>query len=142
MHDIERPAELRKLVADLVEAVRATRDDGRDTVSVERLDCLLCEHLVQVLVPHAAGGIAVTAFFLAEYREAHIGCLEDAGEGDCDFLGTIVEGTHASHPEQDVRAFPTLAKLGHGGDIETFGPLRAVRRLEGPWRSVSFHGLE
>src|SRR5919107_3643200 len=63
-------AELRELVAELVEAVRAVGDDGLYRIAIERLDRALRQHLVEVLVPHPARGVAVAALLLAEDGEA------------------------------------------------------------------------
>jgi hypothetical protein len=101
-------AELRILVADLMEAVGTARDDRADLITVEGLDVLLGEHLIEVLVAHASRRIAVAALFLAEYGEPDIGRLKDACDGDGDLLRAIVEGTHAPDPEEHVGALSTF----------------------------------
>src|SRR5437868_9982943 len=55
---LEVPAELRVLVRERVEAVRALRDDLLHAVAVERLDVLLGEGLEQIFVPQPARRIA------------------------------------------------------------------------------------
>ena len=99
-----------------------------DLVAVERADRVLREHLVQILVAHAARRIAVAMFFLPEDREVDAGGLEDSRKGDGDLLRAIVERPHAADPEQDVGTLAALHDLGHRRDVEPFGPLRAVGR--------------
>ena len=60
VNDIVRAPEVRVLVAEDIEAMRAGRDDGLlgDFVSVECFDVLLGEHLEKVFVTRAASRVA------------------------------------------------------------------------------------
>ena len=69
VHDLVVAAELRVLVLQHVEAVRALRDDLLHAHAVERLDVLHGEHLEDVLVARAAGLVAVAQLARAEDRE-------------------------------------------------------------------------
>ncbi len=140
--DLVVAAELRKLVADLVEAVRAARDDRLHLVAVERLDRVLREHLIQILVAHAARRIAVALFFLAEDREVDVRSLEDARERDGDLLRAVVERSHAADPEQHVGALAALHHLGHRRDVHPLRPVRAIGGVERPRRAVALERLE
>ena len=66
-------AERRVFVLEAIETVRAVRDDLLDSVSVQGLDVLLRQDLEEVLVAHAARGIAVTGLLGAEDREGDAG---------------------------------------------------------------------
>src|SRR5688572_16597878 len=142
VNDLVVAAELWELVPDLMKAVRTARDDREHLVAVQRLDRVLREHLVEVLVSHAPGGVAMAMLFLAENREANAAGLEDASEGYGDFLGAIIEGAHAPDPEQDVRTLPALVQLRHRGDVEAIRPARAIGLRERPRRAVALERLE
>src|SRR5713226_9609357 len=58
MHHLVQPADVRVLVADRVEAVRAGGDDLRHPGLVQRADVLLGQLLKRVLVTHAPRGVA------------------------------------------------------------------------------------
>src|SRR5688572_10844381 len=110
VNDFVVPAELRELIPDLMKAVGAARDDREHLVAVQRLDRVLREHLVEVLVSHAPGRVAMAVLFLSENREADATGLEDASERHGDLLRAIVERAHAPDPEQNVRAFAALVE--------------------------------
>ena len=128
MNDLVIPAELRKLVAQLVEAVRAARDDRFHLVPIERADRVLGQHLIEVLVAHPARRVAVTVLLLPQDREVDVAGLEDSRKCDGDLLGSVVERSHTSNPEQDVRALAARHDLGHRVDLQSVRPLRPVRR--------------
>ncbi len=134
--------ELRVLVPELVEAVRAGGDDGAHSILGERLDVVLREHLVEVLVPHPARRVAVALLLLAEDREADPGGLEDAREGHGGLLRAIVERAHAPDPIQDLGGLSPRGQLGHRRDLHPLGPLAAVARVEGPRGAARLHRLE
>ncbi len=69
--DLVVPAELRVLVRERVEAVRAARDDRPRGRLVERLDVLLSEHGEHELVAHPPGGIAGAGLGGPEHGELH-----------------------------------------------------------------------
>ena len=73
VHDLVVAAELGVLVGERVEAVRALGDDLLHAHRVEGLDVLGCEHLEQVLVAGAAGGIAGAGLGRAEDGEVDVG---------------------------------------------------------------------
>src|SRR5438477_504868 len=69
-------AELRELVLDGVEAVRAVRDDLLELVPVDVLDVLGGHRLVEVLLAQPPRDLAVAALLL-HHAEGHAGLLED-----------------------------------------------------------------
>ena len=69
VHDLVVAAELRVLVLQRVEAVRALRDDLLHAEAVERLDVLHRQHLEDVLVARAAGRVAGAQLARAEDGE-------------------------------------------------------------------------
>ena len=99
-------AELRVLVADRVEAVRAGGDDRRDPVlgvgRRERRDVLLGQHLEEVLVAGPPGGVAAAGLQRAEDGERHLGLAQQLGHGAHDLAVPVVEGSGAADPEQDA----------------------------------------
>ena len=78
--DLVVAAELRVVVLQHVEAVRALRDDLLHAHAVERLDVLHGEHLEDVLVAGPAGLVAVAHLARAEDREVDARALEQLGE--------------------------------------------------------------
>ena len=76
----EVAAELRVLVGERIEAVRALGDDLLHAVAVERLDVLLRERLEEVFVAQAARGVAIAGLLLAEDDEVHLRRLQDLHE--------------------------------------------------------------
>ena len=69
VHHLVVAAELRVLVLQRVEAVRALRDDLLDAEAVERLDVLHRQHLEDVLVARTAGRVAGAQLARAEDGE-------------------------------------------------------------------------
>ena len=67
--DLVAAAEVRVLVRERVEAVRAARDDLRHAGLVQRRDVLLRERLEHVLVAHPAGRVAGAGLARAEDRD-------------------------------------------------------------------------
>ena len=106
-------AELRVLVADRVEAVRAGGDDGRDPVlgmgGRQRRDVLLGEHLEEVLVAGAPSRVAGAGLARAEHGERHVGLAQQLGHRPHDLAIAIVEGAGAADPEQDA----AVERVGH-----------------------------
>ena len=96
VHDLVVAAELRVVVLDHVEAVRALRDDLLDAHRVERLDVLHREHLEDVLVAGAAGLVAVAQLARAEDREVDARALEQLGERAARLLVAVVEAARAA----------------------------------------------
>ena len=78
VHDLVVAAELRVLVHQRVEAVRALRDDLLHAHAVERLDVLHGQHLEDVLVARAAGRVAGAVLGRAEDGEVDAGPLHAA----------------------------------------------------------------
>ena len=93
-------AELRVLVLDHVEAVRALRDDLAHAHAVERLDVLHREHLEDVLVARAAGLVAVAHLARPEDREVDARALQQLGERAARLLVAVVEAARAPDEEE------------------------------------------
>ena len=98
VHDLVVAAELRVLVQQRVEAVRALRDDLLHAHAVERLDVLHGEHLEDVLVARAAGRVAGAVLGRAEDGEVDAGPLHELGHGLGDLLVLVVERAGAADP--------------------------------------------
>src|SRR5690606_40791621 len=94
--------------------------DALDAVAVQHGHVLQCLHVEEELVASTTSGVTRTALLLAQHGELHLGSREDAHEGLGDLAGTVVEGTHAAHPEEDLGHFAGSGELGHGGDVDRF----------------------
>ena len=95
--------ELRVLVLQRVEAVRALRDDLLHAEAVERLDVLHREHLEDVLVARAPGAVAGAHLARAEDREVDAGPLEQLGHRAARLLVPVVERSRAARPSRGTR---------------------------------------
>ncbi len=79
VNDLVAAAEVRVLVRERVEAVRAAGDDLRHPGLVQRRDVLLREGLEDVLVPHPARRVTRAGFAWAEDRD-----VDSGGEQELD----------------------------------------------------------
>ena len=93
-------AEVRVLVGERVEAVRAVGDDLRDAGLVERLDVLLGERLEHVLVADPPGRVAGAALARAEDREVDAGLLQQLRRRLGGPPRALVERRRAADPVQ------------------------------------------
>src|SRR5207244_12047300 len=116
-------AELRELVLDGVEAVRAVDDDLLHARRGEALDARLRHGLVEVLVAEAAGGLAVAELRLAEAGEVHARLLEQPGEGLRGLLVAVVESAGTA----DIVEVLGVRLVGDGGEAEALRPAGAIR---------------
>ncbi len=126
--DLVAAAEVRVLVRDRVEAVRAARDDLRHAGLVQRRDVLLRERLEHVLVAHPAGGVAGAGLARTEDRD-----VDSRGEQQLHRrLGgaprTLVERGRAADPVQNLGAgsLPARARGRRGRSAQA---ARSVLRL-------------
>src|SRR5690606_20411452 len=157
VHDLVVAAELRVVVDQGVEAVRAGgKDDlagrgvellveervvdglGWSQRAVERGDVLARQLVVEVLVARSSGRIAGAALSLAEHGVVDLGVLQDARHGARGLLGRRVVGTGAADEEQHLEAGVLL----HRGDAETLGPLHAPVLGDAPGVAGAFHAAE
>ena len=137
VHDLVLAAELRVLVLDGVEAVRAGDDDLGRADLVEGLDVLLGEHLEEELVAGAAGGVAGAGLAVAEDRRSETpGGVEQLGDGAGRLLGAVLVGAGAADPEEVVDLVGGLDVLADMLDLEgqVLGPVD-------PRRGARPHGL-
>ena len=113
MDDLEVPAEVWVLVFNVVEAVRAKRNNLLDVVSLERFDILLREHLIQVLVAHAPSRVSLVAggdagstgvSLRAEFRDDAFRPVDDIG------VTAIV--THQDGDSWSIDLVPSLDEPG------------------------------
>ena len=132
MDDIVLAPKLRILAAQLMEAMRAGRDDLLHAVLAQRLHVVLGEHLVEVLIAHSARGIAVALFLLPENRKLHACGLQNLRKGDRGLLCAIIEGAHTADPVEHLRLLASLGHLGHRGDVHPLRPLATIAWIEGP----------
>ena len=146
--DGELAAHLLVLVADGVEAVRAGRDDRLlgDLVLVERLDVGAGQHLVDVLVAHAAGRVAGAVLLLAQDREADAGGVKAGGDGAGDALVTVVERGRAANPVEDLELVELARGLhllrGADGEGQALRPVKARAGRLAPRVGHALHAAE
>src|SRR4051812_48693728 len=126
-------AELRVLVLQGVEAVRALRDDLAHTHPVEHLHVGHDQHLEQVLVAAAPRRIARAHLAGPEDDDVDPRPLEELGHGLGDLAVLVVERTGATDPVE-VLGGDRLARIYDGHTVEGFGPAPGS-----PW--VMPHGL-
>src|SRR5207244_12724273 len=95
--DLVRPAELGALVLEHVEAVRAVGDHLPKSVPVDRLDMVLLERLVEMLLAEPPGDFAVAPLLLHDAK-AHPRRPEDLHHRPGDRLVAPVVRRRAAHP--------------------------------------------
>src|SRR4030095_7580785 len=119
--------ELRELVLDRVEAVWAVRDHLAKLVLLHRLDVLLRDGLIQILLAAAPADLGVAALFL-HHAEAHPGGLEDLHDRAGDRLVAPIVARRAADPVEVL----DLALGLHDRDIEALGPRQPLCRRQPP----------
>ena len=124
-------AEVRVLVGDRVEAMRAARDDLGDAGFVQRLDVLLGEGLEHVLVADPAGGIAGAALAGAEDREVDAGSLQQLA-----VAAALLRARSSNEP----RSRPSRGTRGRGRPVRESYP--EVGRPVGALDWAFPHGFE
>src|SRR5439155_24915167 len=130
LDDLVPSAVVGVFVRERVEAMGAARDDLRDPGAVQGLDVGLRQRLEEVLVAHPASGIARASLAGSEDRELDTGRGEQPRDALRRLLGPFVEGTRASHPEQDLGW--RIARLQDADSLEGGGPVRASARRLAP----------
>ena len=123
VHDLVAPAEVRVLVRERVEAVRARRDDLAGAGLVQRLDVLLGERLEDVLVPHPPGRVARARLARAEDREVDAGRLEQLRRRLGRRLGALVERRRAADPVEHLGRRVARLEHAHAEPLRPRGPL-------------------
>ena len=103
VHHLVATAEVRVLVAERVEAVRAARDDLRHPRVVQRRDVLLRVGLEDVLVAHAPRRIAGARLARAEDREVDARLLQQLHRRLGRVARTLVVRGGAADPVEDLR---------------------------------------
>ena len=120
--DLVVAAELRVLVEQRVEAVRALGDDLAHAHAVEHLDVRHRQHLEQVLVAGAAGRVAGAHLRRPEHGDGDPGPPQQLGHRLGDPLVLVVEAAGAADPVEVLG----LQRLAGVDDL---------RRRRGPWPS-------
>ena len=131
VHHLVVAAELRVLVEQRVEAVRALRDDLLDAHAVERLDVLHRQHLEDVLVAGAAGAVAGAHLGRAEDGEVDAGPLHELGHRLGDLLVLVVEAAGAADPVEVL----VVERRGAVDDLDALelgGPVRPLALAHAP----------
>ena len=126
VHHLVVAAELRVLVLQRVEAVRALRDDLLHAEAVERLDVLHRQHLEDVLVARAARRVAGAELARAEDREVEPGALQQLGDRAARLLVAVVERARAADPVQVLVVERARAGLDDVDALELGGPVAAL----------------
>src|SRR2546427_3308313 len=132
-----RAPELRELVLDRVEAVRAVRDDLLELVLVDVLDVLRRHRLVEVLLAEPPRDLAVTTFLL-HHAERDARLLEDGHHRARDGLVALVVRRRAADP---VEVLDLLAGR-HDRHVEALRPREALARGQAPRVAGALHVLQ
>ncbi len=156
--DLVVAAELRVLVAERVEAVRAGGDDllgrlrllGRLVLvilaegHVQRGHVLHAELLEQGLVAEAAGGVTGALLVAAHDRELHARDVQQLREGLGGLLGAVLQGAGAADPVQVLDLGEVLDVLADDRDLEVdlLGPLQALLLRQAPGVALLLQVLE
>ena len=111
--DLEVATELRVVVLERVQAVRAARDHLLRADALQGLDVLLGEHLEQHLVAGAARRIAGAVLFLPEDGEVDARALQELRRRARDLLRAIVVRRRAADPVEDLRVGLLGLELAH-----------------------------
>ena len=111
VHDLVAPAEVRVLVRERVEAVRARGDDLAGAGLVQRLDVLLGERLEHVLVPHPPGRVAGARLARARGSRSRRRRPGAAWPSTRPTPGALVERRRAADPVEHLRR--RIARLEH-----------------------------
>ncbi len=135
VHDLVAAAEVRVLVAERVEAVRAAWSTIFVTPArFERLDVLLGEGLEDVLVAHPPGGVAGAGLARAEDGEVDAGGLQQLRGRLGRRAGALVERGRAADPVEHLRR--RVARLEHA-HVQALAPSRRARTAACPTGSTS-----
>ena len=136
--DLVVAAELRVLVEQRVEAVRALRDDLAHAHAVEHLDVRHRQHLEQVLVARAAGRVAGAHLRRAEHGDGDAGPAQQVGHRLGDALVLVVEAAGAADPVQ-VLGLQRLAGIDDLHVVEALGPVAALALVHAPRVALVLH---
>ena len=142
VHDLVVTADLRVLVAQRVEAVRAGDDDLLGADLVERLDVLLREHLEQELVARTARGVTGAGLTLAEHGERDAGHVQQLGDRLRRLLRAVLERTGAADPEQVLGVVVERALDDLHLERQVGGPVEPRRRVHAPRVALGLEVLE
>src|SRR5205085_6988358 len=114
-------AKLRVFVLDDVEAVRTARDDTPRLIGVQRLDVLLSQDLIEILVARPSSRVAAAGLFPTENGKRDVCAAEDAHQGLSEALVPVIERRHAAYPVNDLEAARIL-HLGQLSDADGLCP--------------------
>ncbi len=123
-------AEVRVLVLEGVEGVRAVGDDLLDAVAVQGLDVLRGQHLEQVLVAEPPGRVAGRHLLGPEDGDLHAGGLEDRRQRLRDLLAVVVVAARRADEEQVLEVAARLGGERHAQALRPVAPLLG-RQLPG-----------
>ena len=123
VHDLVAAAEVRVLVRERVEAVRAAGDDLRHARLVQRRDVLLREGLEDVLVPHPARRVSGARLARAEDRDVDPGGEQQLHRRLGGEPGPFVERRGAADPVENLRRAASGREDAHA---EALGPRGAL----------------
>ena len=138
VHDFEVAAELRVLVLQRVEAVRAGRDYLLDVVTLQRLDVLLRLALEQVLVTDSPRRVAAARLLVAEDAYLDARCVQHSGQSEGALHAALLEGGRAADPEEELR----VAVVGDVLDLEALRPVGPRGRSALPGVSPVLDGAQ
>ena len=138
VHDLVVAAELRVLVVQRVEAVRALRDDLLHAHAVEHLDVRHGQHLEQVLVARPAGRVAGAHLRRSEHGDGDPGPAQQLGHRLGDPLVLVVEAAGAADPVE-VLGLQRLTRVDDLHVVHVLGPVAPVALAHAPRVALVLH---
>jgi hypothetical protein len=106
MDDFVMPAQSGIFVLKGVEAMRADRENLLDVIILKCLDVLLGEHLEDILMADAPGGVTGAALLFAEHSEADPSVLQDLHDAARDLLRSGIERRRTADEEEILKPLP------------------------------------
>ena len=118
--------------------MRADRDYLLDVVTVECLNVLFSEYLIEVLVSHPTGRVSGAGLLIPQYGEVDLRPLEDRRHRAGDRLTSLFQRPGASDPEK----YLSFGMIGQNLDVQSLGPVSAGVGRPSPRVASLLHAQE
>src|SRR4051794_20155305 len=132
------------LVLQRIQAVCAADDDLGRLRLLQSLSVLQRQLLEDELVSGASGGVTGTGLAVAQYGVAHASKVQQFRNRTGSFLGPILEGARAPHPEEvlDLAEVCDVLTDHRYGKRKVLGPVHPPARAHVPRISLALQPLE
>ena len=126
MNDFVLSTQFRVFVAQCVKTMGTSRHNFFDPVGIQRANVLSRLHLKKEFVPGTAGRITGAGFLGPQNGEGKACMMQDLGNGQGDFFGTVIKTAGAAHPKKVFSVLTAGLKLGKRQDFHAMGDFRSV----------------